>query len=88
MNPTQPIPPSDPNVPPAPRGCLGTGGAVGALFLSGVYLLNFSMGILELPDNLPIIGNLDELTASWIFFSALAYLGVDVLPFLRRKQGQ
>ena len=87
MNPAPPVPTSVPP-PAAPRGCLGTGGAVGALLLSGVYLLNFSMGILELPDNLPIVGNLDELTASWIFFSALAYLGVDVLPFLRRKQGQ
>lgn len=34
------------------------------LLLSAAYLLNFTMGVFELPDNLPLIGNLDELGAS------------------------
>lgn len=72
--------------PPAPRGCFGVGSALVAVLVSGIYLLNFSMGIFELPDNLPIVGNLDELTASWVLFSALAYLGVDVLPFLPKQK--
>lgn len=86
MNQSPPSPPLAASSKP-PRGCVGIGGAVGALLLSGFYLLNFTMGIFELPDNLPIVGNLDELTASWIFFSALAYLGVDVVPFMKRKNG-
>lgn len=36
-----------------------------------VYLLNFTMGIFELPDNLPIIGNLDELAASGLLFHSI-----------------
>lgn len=34
------------------------------LFLSIAYMLNFTVGVFEIPDNLPIIGNLDELGAS------------------------
>ena len=42
------------------------------LLLGGVYLLNFGFGLVEfLPDNLPIIGNVDEGLAG-----ALFYLGI------------
>jgi hypothetical protein len=35
--------------------------AILGLIISGLYLLNFDAGIFELiPDNLPIVGNLDE----------------------------
>ncbi len=39
------------------------------LAVSTVYLLNFTMGVWELPDNLPFVGNLDEFAASglWIY---------------------
>lgn len=56
--------------------------------LSAIYLLNLSFGILEIPDNLPIIGNLDELAASMILISSLKAFGLDwsnVLPFLRLR---
>jgi hypothetical protein len=33
-------------------------------FVSIVYLLNFTLGIYEIPDNLPIIGHIDEFAAS------------------------
>ncbi len=36
-----------------------------------IYLLNFTMGIFEIPDNLPIIGNLDEAAASLLLFQSV-----------------
>lgn len=46
--------------------------------ISFVYLLNFTMGILELPDTLPIIGNMDEAAATAFFLSSLRYFGLDL----------
>lgn len=54
--------------------------------LSLVYLINPGMGIFELiPDNLPIIGNLDEAGAAVLLIDALKYFGVDlrILSFLQ-----
>lgn len=39
--------------------------------LAVVYLLNFTVGIFEIPDNLPIIGNLDEVAASLLLFQSV-----------------
>jgi uncharacterized membrane protein YkvA (DUF1232 family) len=48
-------------------------------FVSAFYLFNPTAGILELiPDNIPVIGNLDEATAAALLISALAYFGVDL----------
>ena len=58
---------------------------LGAL-LSGLYLLNLSMGLLEIPDNLPIVGNLDEVAVSAFFYGCLSYLGIDLIPFRRKKK--
>ena len=56
-----------------------------ALTVSAVYLLNLGCGtIFELPDVLPIIGNMDEAAATWLLFSALGYFGIDLMPFRRR----
>lgn len=52
------------------------------LVLSGVYLLNFTVGVFELPDYLPIVGNLDEAAASLVFISALKHFGVDLTAYL------
>lgn len=52
------------------------------LLLSGIYLLNFTVGVFELPDYLPIIGNLDEAAASLVFISALKHFGVDLTEYL------
>ena len=49
--------------------------------LSGVYLLNPTLGLDFLPDNLPFFGNLDDATAAAIFFGGLRYFGLDWLPF-------
>jgi hypothetical protein len=46
--------------------------------VSFIYLLNFTMGIFELPDTLPIVGNMDEAAATAFFLSALRYYGLDL----------
>jgi len=56
------------------------------LIISSIYLLNFTMGIWELPDNLPIIGNLDELAASTLLIASLKHFGYDFSNFLMPKK--
>lgn len=47
--------------------------------LSFVYLLNPGLGFFELiPDNFPLIGNLDESAATFFVLSTLAYFGLDL----------
>ncbi len=41
------------------------------LILSGVYLLNLTAGIDILPDNFPIIGNLDEVALTALFLKSI-----------------
>ncbi|MCC6696154.1 MAG: DUF1232 domain-containing protein [Candidatus Hydrogenedentes bacterium] len=55
-------------------------GVLASLF----WLLNFTFGIVEIPDNLPFVGNLDEAAAAAVLFSCLRYLGFDILPFGKR----
>jgi hypothetical protein len=51
-------------------------GVVGVI--SAIYLFNPTAGILELiPDNIPVVGNLDETAAAALLISALAYFGID-----------
>lgn len=52
------------------------------VIISTIYLLNFTMGIWELPDNLPIVGNLDELAASALLIASLKYFGIDFTNFM------
>ncbi|MCG8528228.1 MAG: hypothetical protein MI748_17740 [Opitutales bacterium] len=42
-----------------------------AAAVSIVYLLNFTLGVFEIPDNLPFVGNLDELAASGLLFHSI-----------------
>jgi len=53
---------------------------------SCVFLLNLSFGLIEIPDNLPFIGNVDEVVATGFLLACLRYLGLDVLPFSRRVE--
>lgn len=59
---------------------VGKGIVVGVFgALSAAYLLNPTMGVFELiPDNIPVIGNLDEAAAAALLISCLAYFGVDI----------
>ena len=67
--------------PRAPRSCLGTTLALAVAVVSVVYLVNPGLGVLELlPDNLPVVGNLDEAFFTAALLSALGYLGLR-LPF-------
>ena len=51
-----------------------------------VYLINPTAGVLELiPDNLPIIGNLDEAAAAALVLAALRYYGIDLTRFLGKR---
>ncbi len=54
--------------------------------LSLVYLMNPTAGVFELiPDNFPIIGNLDEAAACAIILAAFRYYGIDLTSFLGRR---
>ena len=49
---------------------------------SAVHLANVGAGIFgEIPDNLPLVGNMDESIATLLLLHCLAYFGLD----LRRK---
>ncbi len=59
-------------------------GAIG--ILSFLYLCNPGLGIFELiPDSIPLIGNLDEATATYFLISSLAYFGFDIRKLFDRK---
>ncbi len=52
--------------------------------ISAAYLLNPTAGFFELiPDNIPLIGNLDEATACALILAVLRYFGFDLTGFLR-----
>lgn len=54
--------------------------------LSALYLLNIGAGVIELiPDNIPIIGNLDEAAATVILLNCLAYFGLDLRRLFHRS---
>jgi hypothetical protein len=70
------------------RSCLGISLALIGAALSGVFLSNLTFGLIEIPDNVPIIGNLDEVVVSAVFFSCLSYLGINVVPTWSRRKMQ
>ena len=51
--------------------------------LSFIYLLNPTCGVFELiPDNLPLVGNLDEAGATMLLLYAFRYFGYDIINVL------
>jgi hypothetical protein len=52
--------------------------------VSGFFLANLSFGLIEIPDNMPLVGNLDEVFFSAVFFTCLSHLGINVLPMKRQ----
>jgi len=68
-------------MPPARSSMVANLVSVIGLLLAGVYLANPGWGVLELlPDNLPGIGNIDEVVATTIFLTCLGRLGINVMP--------
>jgi len=52
-----------------------------------IYLLNPTAGFFEfIPDNLPVIGNLDEATAVAILLACARYFGYDFSRFFGKKK--
>mgnify|MGYP000138532147 CR=1 FL=1 len=52
-----------------------------------IYILNPTAGVIELiPDNIPIIGNLDEAAAVVLVIGALRYLGIDITQLFRKRK--
>jgi len=50
-----------------------------------VYMINPTAGIFELlPDNLPVVGNLDEAAVVFIMFAAMRYLGLRLPEFIEQ----
>ena len=56
--------------------------------LSIVYLINPGAGIFELiPDNVPLVGNLDEVGAALLFLNCLRFLfGIDLTKIFEREE--
>jgi len=53
--------------------------------LSLLYILNPGAGVFELiPDNIPLIGNLDEATAVMVLLASLRYFGFDLGDIFKR----
>lgn len=56
--------------------------AILGIIISIIYLLNFTMGIFEIPDYLPFIGNLDEFAAATLLIASLKHFDIDFTNFL------
>ncbi|WP_321366543.1 DUF1232 domain-containing protein [uncultured Desulfuromusa sp.] len=55
--------------------------------LSFIYLLNPTAGFFELiPDNIPLIGNLDEAAAATLLMMCLRYFGYELPDLFNPKK--
>ena len=51
-----------------------------------MYLLNIGAGFIELiPDNIPLVGNLDEAGAAALLIMCLSYFGIDLTNIFKKK---
>lgn len=55
--------------------------------LAFLYLMNPTFGVFEfVPDNIPLVGNIDEATATMVLLGALRYFGLDLTRlFVKQK---
>ncbi|MEM1208199.1 MAG: DUF1232 domain-containing protein [Planctomycetota bacterium] len=54
---------------------------------SAIYLINPTAGVIELlPDNLPLVGNLDEAAAAALLIACLSYFGIDLTKAFTRRR--
>jgi hypothetical protein len=57
--------------------------------LAALYLINPTFGVFELiPDNLPLVGNIDEATATGLLLAAVRYFGIDVTQAFKRRDDE
>lgn len=57
------------------------------MVISIIYLINPTAGFLEIiPDNFPVIGNLDEGLATTVLLSALSYFGYTFTDLFKRDK--
>jgi uncharacterized membrane protein YkvA (DUF1232 family) len=55
--------------------------------LATIYILNPTAGFFEIiPDNIPLIGNLDEAAAVALLLMCLKYFGIDLPNIFRRGE--
>jgi uncharacterized membrane protein YkvA (DUF1232 family) len=60
---------------------------IGAGLFAIFYLINPTAGFLEfIPDNIPLIGNLDEAGAVFILISALKYFGFEIPSIFKKEK--
>jgi hypothetical protein len=51
-----------------------------------MYLFNIGAGFIELiPDNIPLVGNLDETAAAALLIMCLGYFGIDLPNIFKKK---
>ena len=59
------------------------------IIICSLYLINPTMGLFELiPDNIPVIGNLDEGVATTLLLSGLSYFGYNFMDIFKRDDRQ
>lgn len=55
--------------------------------LAFIYLVNPTLGLFEfLPDNLPLVGNVDEATATMVLLGVLRYFGWDLTNLFSERK--
>jgi hypothetical protein len=60
--------------------------AIAGVVISCLYLANLGSGfLLEIPDVIPGLGNLDEVFFTTVLLASLAKLGISVVPNLKSK---
>jgi len=60
---------------------------IGAALFAIFYIINPTAGFIELiPDNIPLIGNLDEAGAVFILISALKYFGFEMPNIFKKEE--
>lgn len=54
--------------------------------IATLYLINPGAGVIELiPDNVPLIGNLDEAAATALLLACLRYFGIDLTSWFWKR---
>ena len=69
-----PAPAPRAQAPAGPRSCLGSLVALLGVVVGALYMANFTMGFDFPPDNLPLVGNIDEAAATTMLVLGLQYL--------------